>query len=44
MRLSLRRQVRQRDGFACTYCGVTEELVGSELTVDHFQPRVEGGS
>jgi uncharacterized protein (TIGR02646 family) len=43
MRLLLRRQVRQRDGFACSYCGVTETQVGSELTIDHFQPRVAGG-
>lgn len=44
MRLSLRRQVRQRDGWQCVYCGVTEEAVGAELTVDHFQPVRQGGS
>ena len=44
MRVALRRQVRQRDGFACAYCGVLETQVGSELTIDHFQPRIAGGS
>jgi hypothetical protein len=39
-----RRQVRQRAGFACEYCGVTETDAGGELTIDHFQPRSAGGS
>jgi len=30
--------VRQRFGFCCGYCGVTEVDVGGELTVDHFHP------
>jgi hypothetical protein len=36
--------VRQRYQRTCGYCGVTETDVGSELTVDHYQPRVAGGS
>jgi hypothetical protein len=35
--------IRQRYGFACGYCGVSEADVGGELTVDHFQPRAAGG-
>lgn len=31
-------QVRERYGFRCGYCGVTETDTGSELTVDHFRP------
>ncbi|MFN7944816.1 MAG: HNH endonuclease [Blastocatellia bacterium] len=38
-----RNQVRQRAGFACEYCGVSETDVGSELTIDHFQPQSKGG-
>ena len=44
MRAEERRSLRQRFGFRCGYCGVTERDVGSELTVDHFQPRSRGGS
>ena len=44
MRVAVRRLVRQRESFACAYCGVTENQVGSELTIDHFQPRVAGGT
>jgi hypothetical protein len=29
-------QVRQRAGFVCEYCGVTEVDVGGQLTIDHF--------
>ena len=39
-----RRLVRERAGFACEYCGVTETDTGGELTIDHFQPRTYGGS
>lgn len=35
--------VRQRYDYACGYCGVTETTVGSELTIDHFQPRTADG-
>ncbi len=36
-------QVRRRYDFRCAYCGVSETDVGSDLTVDHFQPTVGGG-
>ncbi|MBM4465397.1 MAG: HNH endonuclease [Chloroflexi bacterium] len=39
----IRKQVRQRANFACEFCGVTETDAGSELTVDHYQPRAKGG-
>ena len=29
--------------FRCGYCGVKEIEVGSELTIDHFQPRSQNG-
>ena len=38
-----REQVRQRAGFICEYCGVTETDTGGELTIDHIQPQVHGG-
>lgn len=40
----LRRTVRILYGFACAYCGVTEEEVGSQLTIDHYQPKDAGGT
>ncbi len=40
----IREFVRRRARFACEYCGVTETNVGSELTVDHFQPKTKGGT
>jgi len=40
----LRRTVRTLYAFACGYCGVTETEVGSQLTLDHFQPQDAGGS
>lgn len=39
-----REQVRQRAGFACEFCGITETDAGAQLTVDHFQPLAKGGS
>ena len=36
--------MRRRAQFACEYCGVREVDVGNELTIDHFQPRTEGGT
>jgi hypothetical protein len=30
--------------FRCGYCGIRESNAGSELTVDHFQPRTRGGT
>src|SRR5579872_1525223 len=38
-----RMAVRQRDGGRCGYCSVHETEAGSELEVDHFQPRSAGG-
>ncbi|MBV9868760.1 MAG: HNH endonuclease [Abitibacteriaceae bacterium] len=43
MRLSERTALREYYGFRCGYCGVSETAVGAELTVDHFQPRSQGG-
>jgi hypothetical protein len=40
----LLHSVRERAGFACEYCGVTETASGGELSVDHFQPQAHGGS
>ena len=39
-----REAVRQEYEYRCGYCGVHEEEVGSELELDHFQPRSAGGS
>lgn len=36
-------QVRELYGRQCGYCGVTEEEVGGELTIDHFVPASAGG-
>lgn len=44
MRVSARASLRERYGFCCGYCGVSETAVGVELTIDHFQPRSQGGS
>lgn len=44
MRHEERESLRRRFGFRCGYCGFVERDVGSELTVDHFQPRLRGGS
>ena len=43
MRQDERETLRRRFGFRCGYCGVTEQDVGCELTVDHFQPRSQEG-
>lgn len=40
----IREQVRQRAGFACEFCGVSEANVGGLLTIDHFQPQSREGS
>jgi hypothetical protein len=39
----IREKVRQRAGFACEFCGITEADCGGYLTVDHFRPRSKGG-
>jgi len=36
-------QVRQRYGFRCGYCGVSEASSGGELTIDHFRPVSQNG-
>ena len=41
---NLREQLRQRAGFACEFCGVSETDAGGLLTTDHFKPRSKGGS
>ena len=40
----LRRTVRTLYAFACGYCGVTEDEVGSQLTIDHYQPKDAAGT
>ncbi len=37
------RQVRERFGRRCGYCGVAEADAAGELTVDHYRPRSAGG-
>jgi len=44
MRQEERDTLRRLFRFCCGYCGVTERDIGAELTVDHFQPRSQGGS
>jgi len=41
---AVRRKVRVRANYACEYCGVSEENVGGELTIDHFKPQSQNGS
>src|SRR5262249_19783428 len=36
-------QVRQRCGYRCSYCTVSEVDAGGELTVDHYRPVSAGG-
>jgi len=43
MRPDERGSLRRRFCFRCGYCGVTEDDVGAELTLDHFRPRSQGG-
>lgn len=38
-----REIVRRSYHYRCGYCGVHEEEVGSELEIDHFQPRSQDG-
>ena len=39
-----RELVRQRAGFACEFCGITETDAGGELTIDHYHPSAKEGS
>lgn len=43
MRQEEREMLRRRFDFRCGYSSVSELHAGSELTVDHFQPRSRGG-
>ncbi len=43
MRGTLRQSVQSHYDFRCGYCGVSQTDVGSDLTLDHFQPRAQGG-
>jgi hypothetical protein len=43
MKESLRQSIRVRDDHRCSYCGVSETDIGSELTIDHIQPQHQGG-
>lgn len=43
MRQEERETLRRRFQFRCGYCGVSEDDAGADLTVDHFQPRAQGG-
>lgn len=39
-----RATIRQTYDHRCGYCGVHEDEAGSELELDHFQPRSAGGT
>jgi hypothetical protein len=39
-----REALRRLYNFRCGYCGVSEIHSGAELTVDHVQPRLQGGT
>lgn len=43
MRVALFQAVRQQFDFRCGYCGLHETDAGATLTIDHFQPRTQGG-
>lgn len=40
---STRWAIYHRDGFKCVYCGATK-ADGVQMTLDHVEPRSEGGS
>lgn len=37
------RQIRERDGHRCQYCGATKESTGFDLHLDHLIPESKGG-
>lgn len=37
--LTVFEQVRERAGYACEYCGVTESEARGLLTIDHYRPK-----
>jgi 5-methylcytosine-specific restriction endonuclease McrA len=39
-----RQAVRRLYEYRCGYCGVHEHEAGTELEIDHFQPRSAGGT
>ena len=39
-----RLRLRQEYDFQCGYCGVREEQVGAQLTMDHYIPVAHGGT
>lgn len=39
---STRKRILDRDQWTCQYCG--KPLEGSDATVDHIVPKIEGGS
>jgi hypothetical protein len=41
---AIRLLVRQRAGYACEWCAVSETDTGGELTIDHYQPQSKQGS
>jgi len=43
IKAAIRKQVRERAGFACEFCGISETDTGGQLTVDHFRPKAKGG-
>lgn len=43
MRHDERDALRRRFRYRCGYCTISEVDAGSQLTVDHFQPRSQGG-
>lgn len=38
------RQIRERDGHACVYCGATAETSGAHLHLDHLTTKSAGGA
>lgn len=37
------RQIRERDGHVCAYCGASAATSGAHLHLDHLTPKVAGG-
>lgn len=38
------RQIRERDGHSCVYCGATAETAGAAMHLDHLTTRKRGGA
>ena len=41
--MALRRQVLERDGWRCVYCGIDLRNPATRPTADHIVPREHGG-